>query len=168
MADYKTLLIKNKRLMILALSLMLVLSLYFIIWHYTGLRIIGSHGVMDVPYRFMELALIYLIISVFLSSLILAVMLAVKRKLIKKIFIAIILFFFLVSEIIRMIDWGALYFGGNHVDSNFWAHAFYADGFVFLATKTAVLLYIATAFFFAALFYILKQLLLLTGSEERL
>ncbi len=167
MADLKTLLIKNKRLLVHALLLMLILSFYFITWHYTGLRIIGSHSVLDVPDRFMELASHYLILSVILSSLILAVMLAVKRKLIKKIFSAVILFFFLVSEIIRMIDWGALYFGGNHVDGNFWSHAFYADGFVFFTTKTAVLLYLATAFFFTVLFYILKQILLLTGSEER-
>src|SRR5271157_2524852 len=69
MYDHKTLLSKNKRLMVLALSLTLVLLLYFIIWHYSGLRIIGSYEVTDVLDRFMELALFYLIISVILSSL---------------------------------------------------------------------------------------------------
>ncbi len=167
MANYKTLMIKYKRFLLLSLSLSLVLFIYFVLWHYSGLRIIGSNKVTDVSAEFMKLATYYLILSVLLSNLIVAAMAFLKRLLIKKILMAIILFFFLVSEIIRIIDWGALYFGGSHVDGNFWSHAFYADGLVFLTTKTALALYGATIFFFLVLFYILKYLVSLSVPEEQ-
>ena len=167
LANTKILLIKNKRFLVLSLSLTFILFLYFILWHYSGLRIIGSNKVTDVSAEFITLAANYLILSVLLSSLIIAAMAFIKRPFAKKILMAIILFFFLLSEIIRIIDWGALYFGGSHVDGNFWSHAFYADGLVFLTTKTAFALYGATIFFFSVLFYILNYLAASSLPEEQ-
>jgi hypothetical protein len=163
--DYKTSIIKNKKPVLLSLSLTLILAVYFIIWHYTGLRLIGSYSVIDVSGPFMRIAAYYLAVSVFISSITCAVLPAVKRQIMKKIIIAIILFFFFISGIIRILDWGALYFGGNHIDGNFWAHAFYSDGLVFLATKVAVMLYLALAIFMAILFYTLKKISLLNISD---
>jgi hypothetical protein len=163
--ECKAIVIQHKKAIVLALSLTLMFALYFIIWHYTSLRITGSYTVINVSAPFLRMAAYYLILSVFFSSLICTFLIIVKRRLIKKIFIVVILFIFFGSEIIRIFDWGALYFGGNHIDSNFWAHAFYADGFVFLTTKVAAFLYVATAVFFASLYYILHQLSVVTSSE---
>lgn len=63
-----------------------------------------------------------------------------------------------VIGVIRMFDWGTLYFGGNHIDGNFWAHAFYTDGLVFLLTWQALVLYVYTGVFIAGTVIILKHL----------
>ena len=160
------LLVENKKVIFLTLLLTVALALYFIMWHYTSLTISGSHSVVDVPEQFMNIASSYLILSVIITCIIFFVMLFATGRRFRNILIGFILFIFSISAIIRMLDWGALYFGGNHVDSNFWAHAFYTDGLSFLVTKEAAALYAVTAIFFTALYFILKRISLLLGTNE--
>jgi hypothetical protein len=157
----------NRKLIFLSLSLTLVFAIYFIGWHYTSLVWNGSYSVIDISGQFMSLSFWYLLVSVVLSSIITAILLVLKRTGPRKIFIWTVLVLFFGSEIIRIFDWGALYFGGNHIDSNFWAHAFYADGLIYLVTKQALILYATAAFFGLAVYLILMRFLSLKGPEGR-
>ena len=168
LSDYKTLMMSNRKLAVRAVSLTLILALYFIGWHYTSLVFNGSYSVIDVSAQFMARVFWYLSLSVIISSLICAVLMILKKRIMRKIFIGAVMILFSGSEIIRIFDWGALYFGGNHIDGNFWAHAFYADGLVYLVTKQALVLYAAAGLFFGAIYFILKQLSSLTNHEGRL
>jgi hypothetical protein len=165
--EYITLLKKNLKLIITAVSLNLVFAIYLIGWHYTSLVINGSYSVLDVSAQFMSLALRYLVISVIVSSFIFTFLLIIRSSLVRKMFIWAVLALFFVSGIIRIFDWGSLYFGGNHINSDFWAHAFYADGLVYLVTKQAFILYASILIFWAAVFFLLRRLSSLTNPEAR-
>jgi hypothetical protein len=108
----------------------------------------------------------YLIASVIISSIVCVVMITVKKTMIKKIIIGIVMTLFTASVVIRMFDWGALYFNGNHIDSNFWAHAFYTDGMVFLFTKESFMIYATVITFFILMLYILKKIYWYTNPER--
>jgi hypothetical protein len=157
---------ENRKIVILGAALTLLLAIYFIGWHYTILTFGPFYSVLDVADGFIKRTAYYLVESVIIASSVCAAMIAITKPLIKKIIIGIVLALFAGSEIIRMFDWGALYFGGNHIDSNFWTHAFYADGMVFLYTKESMMLYASVAVFFMLMFYILKKIYIHTTHES--
>lgn len=139
---------------------------YFVSWHFTIITFGSIYSVLDVADKFLVRTNYYLIESFLFSTVACIVMTAVRRPLIKKIFIGVFLALFAGSEIIRMVDWGALYFMGNHIDSNFWAHAFYTDGLVFLFAKESLVLYATVIIFFTATFFILKKMYLISNAEN--
>jgi hypothetical protein len=156
--EIKMMFAENRKIVILGAALTLLLAVYFIGWHFTILTFGSFYSVLDVADSFIKRTMYYLVESVIIASIICAAMIALAKPVIKKIIIGIVLVLFAGSEIIRMVDWGALYFGGNHVDSNFWTHAFYADGMVFLYTKESMMLYASVAIFFMLMLYILKKI----------
>lgn len=164
--EVKQLLADNKKMVLYGAALTLVLAFYFIIWHTTIIAFGSIYSILDVADTFIKRAVSYLVESFIFASLACIVMIAVRNHLAKKIFIGLYLAFFALSEIIRMVDWGALYFMGNHIDSNFWAHAFYTDGLVFLIAKESLALYLSVAFFFALMLYLLKKMYLISTSEK--
>jgi hypothetical protein len=157
---------ENKKMVMYGGLLTLTLACYFISWHFTIITFGSIYSVLDVGDLFVRRVNYYLLESFLFASVACVVMIAVPKPLIKKIFIGIFLSVFAVSEIIRMVDWGALYFMGNHIDSNFWAHAFYTDGLVFLIAKESLALYATVALFFAAVFFILKKMYLISNPEN--
>jgi hypothetical protein len=158
LTEFKMMLTENRNIVLLGAALTLLLAVYFIGWHYTILTFGSFYSVLDVADSFIKRTVYYLVESVIIASIVCAAMIAIAKPLIKKIIIGIVLALFAGSEIVRMVDWGALYFGGNHVDSNFWTHAFYADGVVFLYTKESMMLYASVTIFFMLMFYILKKI----------
>jgi len=164
LTEIKIMLAEYRKIILLGAALTLLLAIYFIGWHYTIITFGSFYSVLDVAVSFLKRTVYYLVESVIIASIVCAAMIAIAKPLIKKIIIGIVLALFAGSEIIRMVDWGALYFGGNHIDSNFWTHAFYADGMVFLYTKESMMLYASVAIFFTLMFYILKKIYIHTSS----
>lgn len=154
-------------IILLGAALTVFLAFYFISWHVTIISFGSFYSVLDASDSFIASSARYLAFSAVAASVICAIMLALERPLAKKIFIGIVLLIFFGTEFIRMFDWGALYFSGNHVDANFWTHAFYTDGTTFLFTRVSMAIYLAVILFFAALFWILKQLYLQTARGGR-
>lgn len=155
---------ENRKILLLGAVLTLLLAVYLIGWHYTILTFGSFYSVLDVADSFIKRTAYYLVESVIIASVVCTAMIAIANLLIKKIIIGVVLTLFAGSEIIRMFDWGALYFNGNHIDSNFWAHAFYTDGLVFLYTKESLMIYATVIIFFILMLYILKKMYLYTNS----
>ncbi len=164
--EIRKLIAQNRQMLLYGASLTLVLALYFIIWHFTIITLGSFYSILDVADSFLKRTNYYLLESFIFASVACIVMISVRKPLIKKIFIGLFLAVFFGSEIIRIVDWGALYFMGNHVDSNFWAHAFYTDGLVFLIAKESLAMYASVMAFFAAMFVILKKMYLVSISEN--
>ena len=158
MGEIKLIVSENRNVIILGAALTLLLAVYFIGWHYTIITFGSFYSVLDVTGSFMMRSLSYLIASMLIASIVCIAMITVHNALIKKIVIGIVMTLFTASVVIRMFDWGALYFNGNHIDSNFWAHAFYTDGLVFLYTKESFMIYATVIIFFILMIYILKKM----------
>ena len=157
-SEIKLIVAENRNIIILGAALTLLLAIYFIGWHYTILTFGSFYSVLDVAGSFMKRSIYYLMASAIIASIVSAAMIAVKKAMIKKIIIGIVMLLFAATEVIRMFDWGSLYFNGSHIDSNFWAHAFYTDGLVFLFTKESFMIYAAVIAFFILMLYILKKM----------
>src|SRR4030042_6457205 len=153
LSDFKKRVSENKKTVLLGAALTATLAAYFIIWHFTISLLGPIYSTRDVAGSLAGRAAYYLLESVIIASIVCVALILVKRPLIRKFIIALALTLFLGSEVIRMFDWGALFFNGNHVDTNFWAHAFYTDGLIFLITKAALALYASVTFFFVLMFY---------------
>lgn len=157
---------ENRAMVLLGTALTLLLALYFIGWHYTIITFGSFYSVLDVAGPFSVRTVYYLAESVIFASIICAVLIAMEKPIVKKIFIGFVLAVFTGSEVIRMFDWGALFFSGMHINNNFWAHAFYTDGLVFLVAKESIALYAAFILFFAGMFQILKKMYVYTCREK--
>ncbi|MBN2159296.1 MAG: hypothetical protein JW807_07860 [Spirochaetes bacterium] len=165
--NIKTIAGENRNVILLGIGLTLYLAFYFISWHVTIISLGSFYSVLDAAESFVAQSARYLVFSAIAASAVCAIMLFLKRPLAKKIFIGVLLFLFFCTEFIRMFDWGALYFSGNHVDANFWTHAFYSDSTTFLFTMVSIAIYLAVILFFFGMFYLLKQLYIHTGNGER-
>lgn len=165
--NIKQVAVKNGKIILLGAALTLLLSFYFISWHVTIITFGSFYSVLDAADSFLWRSAGYLVFSAIAATLICGIMLALKRPLAKKIFMGAVLLLFFGTEFIRMFDWGAMYFSGNHIDANFWTHAFYTDGTTFLFTKASLVLYLAVILFFAAMYHILKRLYLQTAPGDR-
>ncbi len=164
--DIKKYLIDKKGFILCGAALTLTLSVYSISWHVTIISFGSFYSVLDVADGFLKRTNYYLLESFISASAICIVLMTVRKSLAKKIFIGLYMTFLACSEIIRMVDWGSLYFMGNHIDSNFWAHAFYTDGLVFLIAKESVALYAAAILFFTVIYLILKKMYLISNAES--
>ena len=113
--DIKKLFTEKKSYLLLGGALAITLLVYFISWHVT-IVIFGSiYSLQDVSEKFLVRTNYYLLESFLFATVAAIVLMAVSRPLIKNICIGVFLALFAVSEIIRMVDWGALYFMGNHI-----------------------------------------------------
>jgi phosphoglycerol transferase MdoB-like AlkP superfamily enzyme len=54
---------------------------------------------------------------------------------------------FIIILLIRNLDWLTIYHGGDHIDTEFWFHAFYVDGSAFIFTiPSGVIIFISVVF----------------------
>jgi hypothetical protein len=139
------------------------LSAYFLSWHWSILAFGSIYSIRDVAGEFMRLSFVYLAFSAVASSLLCFLLIAVRGPVARKLIAGSALFFFFASQFVRMFDWGALYFGGSHVDVNFWAHAFYAEGTVYLVNWIALGIYVSVVLVFALMFFLVRSLYRATG-----
>jgi len=149
---------EEKALLIYSGMLAVIFQAYFLFWHITVVVFGSGYSLFEVASPFIRLAAGYSIASLILASTASILIIAIRGRVARKVVIGIVMALFFASEFIRMFDWGALYFGGNHIDNNFWAHAFYADGTVYLYSKQAFVIYAAVAIFFAAILFVLKRI----------
>ncbi len=149
---------EQRTMVLLGAALTLLLAVYFIGWHYTIITFGSFYSVLDVRGPFLARTAYYLAESFIFAGVICAVMISAERPVVKKIFIGLVMAVFTASGIIRMFDWGALFFSGMHINNNFWAHAFYTDGLVFLVAKESFALYAAFILFFVGMVRILKKM----------
>ena len=163
----KELVFSGRKMAIYSALLTLFLAAYFIVWHYSAISLASGFSVFEISAGFKKIVVSYAMASLVGSSLISLIMLALKQGRSRKIFMWIVLAVFFLSEFVRMFDWGALYFGGNHIDNNFWANAFYTDGLVFLVTKESIALYLSVALFFTGMLYLLKGMAAAAPGEDR-
>ena len=138
--------------------LAVIFQVYFLFWHITAVVFGSGYSLFEVASPFLRLAAGYSIVSLILASAASLLIIAIRGRVARKVAIGVVMALFFASEFVRMFDWGALYFGGNHIDNNFWAHAFYADGTVYLFSKQAFAIYAAVAIFFAAILFVLKRI----------
>lgn len=161
--DYSGSIIAEKKGLIIAGAVLTVaLSLYFIAWHWSIIAIGSIYSMRDVSGDFIRLSARYCAASVIFSSAVCVLLIVTRKPAVRKFIVGSALFLFFASEFVRMFDWGALYFGGNHVDSNFWAHAFYSDGTVYLTTWLSFGIYASVVLMFALVFAILRKIYLYT------
>jgi hypothetical protein len=158
MNEIRSIIADKKGLIMAGAALTLVLSVYFIAWHWSILACGSIYSVRDISGGFLRLAAAYLTVSALISSVICGLLIVVRRPAARKFIAGAALFLFFGSEFVRMFDWGALYFGGNHVDTNFWAHAFYADGTVYLTTWLSLGIYVTVILLFALMFFIIRRI----------
>jgi hypothetical protein len=158
MNEMKGIIKENRGLIISGVVLTLSLSLYFIAWHWSILMVGSIYSVRDISGGFLRLSARYIALSTLISSAICALLIVVRKPVARKIIAGAALFFFFGTEFVRMFDWGALYFGGNHVDTNFWAHAFYSDGTVYLTTWLSMGIYATALMLFALMFFIIRNI----------
>jgi hypothetical protein len=162
----QSLIAEKKGLIVACAALTAVLPLYFIAWHWSIIVIGSIYSMHDVYRDFVRLTAAYCVASVIFSSTVCLLLILVRRRAVRKVIVGFFLFLFFASEFVRMFDWGALYFGGNHVDSNFWAHAFYSDGTVYLTTWLSFGIYASVAIIFAIVFLILRKIYIYTDQIE--
>ena len=83
-------------------------------------------------------------------------LLKTKSAWIRRTVFGAVLFLFAFDGAVRVLDFGTIYFSGQHVDNEFWYHAFYTDGTSFILTVPAAVLLICYA---VALFLFVKSYL---------
>lgn len=124
------------------------LFLFFIIssWHFSLIYTAPDISLESVKGRLGVLLLFYAGCSV-LATMAAAALLAIcrRRRLVKWLTLGILWAFFAFLVLVRAVDWGSIYFGGQHVDETFWYHAFYIEGVTFLLTFEAIMLALAAA-----------------------
>lgn len=160
----KTTITEQKNLIAACAALTAALLLYFIAWHCSIIAIGSIYSMHDVYHDFIRLMAAYGAASVIFSSAVCVSLVMARRPAVRKFIVGLALFFFFGSEFVRMFDWGALYFGGNHVDSNFWAHAFYSDGTVYLTTWLSFGIYAVVLIMFALMFVIMRKIYIYTDT----
>jgi hypothetical protein len=70
-------------------------------------------------------------------------------------FSAIILF--ILSVLVRAIDWNIIYYYGDHIDALFWENAFYSDGLKMLFTKVSSILALVSLVLISIFIYLLNS-----------
>ncbi|HOD14005.1 MAG TPA: hypothetical protein PK307_13705, partial [Spirochaetota bacterium] len=162
----KSTFIEKKGLIVASAALTFVVMLYFIVWHCSIIAIGSIYSIQDVSGDFLRLTAKYGAASLIYSSAVCISLIVFRRPVVRKFIVGFALFLFFASEFVRMFDWGALYFGGAHVDSNFWAHAFYSDGTVYLTTWLSFGIYASVLAIFALVFAILRKIYLYTDRVD--
>ncbi len=119
----------------------LYMTFSLILWHFSLVYIAADVSMADIAGGIRSLLVIYTSISFALAALVFLICypdsFSRRRKNVMFLSIAALYAFF---TFLRMLDWGSVYFGGQHIDSEFWYHAFYADGTSFLLTPESLIL----------------------------
>ena len=158
----KIFLIENPVLKDRSPELILLLSFtfflfYFIVWHITVILFTLDFSWKNFGFHFWASVLIYSLISIILTLLFLWIFSRSEKPSLRyKIVNIALLFLFIFFALIRIVDWGTLYFAGQHINNEFWYHAFYVDGTTFLATKISVFLFISVIVFTGLFYRVLK------------
>jgi hypothetical protein len=136
------------------------LSLYFFLWHVTLFKTL-SYPALFMSYTFWMLGLKY---ALFVSAIIILFLSFIrftkKRNLGKTAFFAsvIFVFIFFVSLLMRCLDWAFFFYGGIHVDSNFWMYLTTKESLAFISVPLVLGLILFFGAFTAAFAFGLRGL----------
>ena len=111
-------------------ALFAFLFLYFLGWHLV-LTAISSWSIfaeirLPLLFKVFEYALISGLLTAGISGV--SFLLKARPAWIRRTVFGVVLFLFAFDGAIRVLDFGTIYFSGQHVDNEFWYHAFYTDG----------------------------------------
>jgi len=68
-----------------------------------------------------------------------------------------LIFVFLFSLVIRVLDWNIIYYYGSHIDSLFWQNAFYADGIGMITTGVSISLVFISIILLSIFVFLLRK-----------
>ncbi|MBN1501753.1 MAG: sulfatase-like hydrolase/transferase [Spirochaetes bacterium] len=128
------------------LLMLLFLIIYLFSWNLSFFIIAAGVIFGEIISGTMILFCVYILASIITVMIMSVVFYSVSVSWIRKTAGWIFLLLFACTGIIRMIDWGAIYYDNQHIDSEFWFHAFYVDGTAFLFTKVSVILMLVFIF----------------------
>jgi phosphoglycerol transferase MdoB-like AlkP superfamily enzyme len=131
--------------------------LYWTGWHLTLIQVMPDVTVREVLAGLIKVADIYAILAIFFLAMVYIVFRAAGSGRLKKILYAAAIVIALFLTWFRILDWGTFYFAGQHVDNNFWYHAFYVDGTSFLFTNVALVLFSSLFIYLAIFAYLLRS-----------
>ena len=128
-------------------ALFAFLFLYFLGWH-LFLTAISSWSIfaeirLPLLFKVFEYALISGLLTAGISGV--SFLLKARPAWIRRTVFGVVLFLFAFDGAVRVLDFGTIYFSGQHVDNEFWYHAFYTDGTSFLLTVPAAVLLVCYA-----------------------
>ncbi|MBN1532124.1 MAG: LTA synthase family protein [Spirochaetes bacterium] len=138
--------------------LLIFLALYLILWHASLIVVVPDATLLGSGRGLMLLLLLYLAVALVVVSL-LGLLRGAGRVVRRAMRWAVSILFSFVA-VIRLLDWGVVYYSGQHVNREFWYHAFYVDGTSFFFTIPSVVLMLSSA---AAVVVFVRLLLRETG-----
>lgn len=146
----------------------LFLFSYLVLWHLTMIFIGSGFTPARVAGDLIHTCLLYTAATILVSSCAAVFFSLPPGRWVKRLGMAVMIFLFSLSVIIRIIDWGTVYYGGVHINDDFWYHAFYVDSTVFMRLRLSYILY-GIAFFLILAFMrilIFQSRASLAGSGE--
>jgi len=141
------------------------ITLYLTGWHLALVYIMPDVTFNEIRADLVRTAGIYIVAGAAFLAAVYLIFRAAGHRLRRALYIAILAITFCLT-LIRIIDWGTMYFAGQHIDNNFWYHAFYVDGTSFLVTKVAAGLFTVMFSCFAVFAFLLKAFIKMAAQVE--
>lgn len=134
-------LIKNRALL-LPFVFYAFLVFYLLLWHISLIAISDQALLAEVKSGLWIKANQYSVFSIGFVVFFYPVLYEIHGKAaLRRAFFISSIIIFLYLAFLRVLDWGTIYFSGQHVDNEFWYHAFYSDGTSFMLTGVAASLF---------------------------
>src|SRR5512138_1664299 len=104
--------------------LTVVLTAWLLLWHHSLVVVLGFSA-RDFQDHLVRLAAAYLAVSLAFSlALHVALCRYVNSRRATRVIAGVAVSLFVVSGVMRVLDWGTFYYSAGHVDEDFWASAF--------------------------------------------
>ncbi len=110
------------------------------LWNFSWLFISKNIDPFDILKTYYAAINIYGIIALLLTVFIFIVFYFVEKRIFRRTAALLVIIIALLSFLMRVLDWGVLYWGGIHTDNEFWFHALYLGGTYFFETLEAKIL----------------------------
>jgi hypothetical protein len=124
--------------------LMIFSAIYLILWHASLVVVVPDATLLGSGRGLALLLFLYLAVSMALVSIAGLVKRSAGRGMRMAVNWALSLSFTFIA-LVRLLDWGVVYYSGQHVNREFWYHAFYVDGTSFFFTVPSMTLMISSA-----------------------
>ena len=143
----------NSKLKLSPFWLMFYCFCIYLLWH-ISLVLISPFSLLSLGSLFPRMLWVYPLIIFIFSSISFFLF---QKKYLKTTSVRLTSTLFLLTILIRALDWNVVYFYGSHIDYHFWENAFYADSLGMAATKVA-LISIFTSVLVCIIFFSLLKL----------
>ncbi len=137
-------------------ALFFFILIYAMMWHLVMIVLLPDTALAAMSRDLAKLLYLYILVTLPVAVAVILVRVS-ATGLIKKLFQWAMTGVFVFVSGIRVLDWGVVYFSGEHVNREFWYHAFYVDGTSFLFTLPTLLLILAAVASTAVFFIMLRR-----------